>query len=86
MDVLTVLTAMLGAGGVLIALVVVVLLLVLVWILLPFALFGVKPLLRRLLAEQQRTNELLQQVADARAALAPARRLEAQPSPGRWPD
>jgi hypothetical protein len=34
-------------------------LLVLLWIALPFAVFGSKPLLRSLLREQQRTNELL---------------------------
>ena len=31
------------------------------WVLLPFALFGVKPILRELLLEQKRTNALLQQ-------------------------
>jgi cytochrome b subunit of formate dehydrogenase len=30
------------------------------WILLPFALFGTKALLRELIAEQQRTNSLLE--------------------------
>jgi hypothetical protein len=29
------------------------------WLILPFAVLGVKPLLRQLIAEQQRTNELL---------------------------
>ena len=33
--------------------------LVIVWIVLPFAVFGTKPLLRAVLREQQRTNELL---------------------------
>lgn len=32
---------------------------VVLWIMLPFAVFGVKPLLRELLREQQRTNEEL---------------------------
>lgn len=32
---------------------------VVVWVLLPFAVFGLKPLVRQLLAEQRRTNELL---------------------------
>lgn len=36
------------------------------WILLPFAMFGMKPLLRQLLAEQQRTNELLRALAEKR--------------------
>ncbi len=31
------------------------------WIILPFALIGTKPLLRQLIAETQRTNELLRQ-------------------------
>jgi len=31
------------------------------WIILPFALIGTKPLLRQLIAETRRTNELLQQ-------------------------
>jgi hypothetical protein len=33
--------------------------LVVLWIALPFALFGTKPLLRQLIAEQKRTNDLL---------------------------
>lgn len=37
----------------------VLLVLVVLWIALPFALFGTKPLLRQLIAEQKRTNELL---------------------------
>lgn len=32
------------------------------WIVLPFALIGTKPLLRSLLAEQRRTNELLAKI------------------------
>ena len=35
------------------------LLLVILWILVPFAVFGIKPLLRQLLEEQRRTNQLL---------------------------
>lgn len=34
------------------------------WILLPFAMFGMKPLLRQLVTEQQRTNELLRAIAE----------------------
>ena len=45
------------------AVVIVILLLglsvVVCWIILPFAILGTKPLLRQLLAEQRRTNELL---------------------------
>lgn len=29
------------------------------WVLLPFAMFGLKPLLRQLVTEQRKTNELL---------------------------
>lgn len=31
------------------------------WILVPFAIFGIKPLLRELIDQQKRTNELLTQ-------------------------
>lgn len=34
-----------------------------VWIILPFAIFGTKPLLRELIRETQRTNQLLEQIA-----------------------
>lgn len=34
-----------------------------VWIILPFAVFGIKPLLLELLMAQRRTNELLEQAA-----------------------
>lgn len=40
---------------------------VLCWIVLPFAVLGTKPILRQLLDEQRRTNELL-------AKLSPAKR------------
>lgn len=53
----------LGLSGILGALVV---LLVVVWVALPFAVFGAKPLLRRLIEEQQRTNELLADLARRR--------------------
>ena len=33
------------------------------WVLLPFAMFGIKPLLSTLIAEQRKTNELLAKVA-----------------------
>jgi hypothetical protein len=39
------------------------LLLLVLWIVLPFAVFGAKPLLRELLREQKRTNELLARLA-----------------------
>lgn len=39
------------------------LVLAILWLLVPFAVFGIKGLLRQLLAEQRRTNELLSQIA-----------------------
>lgn len=39
------------------------------WILMPFAVFGTKDLLRQLLREQKRTNELLQAQADRAKAI-----------------
>lgn len=44
------------------ALFVLVLVLVVCWIVLPFAIIGTKPLLRELLAEQKRTNSLLNRI------------------------
>lgn len=37
------------------------------WICMPFAIFGTKPILRELLAEQKKTNKLLEEAA-ARAS------------------
>jgi hypothetical protein len=53
--------ALIGGFGLFIvgAVGVVLLLLALAWIVLPFALIGTKPLLRELIAETKRTNELL---------------------------
>jgi hypothetical protein len=51
-----------GTGLAALALVVLIALgvvLVILWITLPFALFGTKPLLRELIAEVRRTNEIL---------------------------
>lgn len=50
-----------GAGAVMWLL---VLFIAILWILMPFAIFGTKPLLRQLLAEQKRTNKLLAEAAD----------------------
>lgn len=47
------------------------LLIAILWILMPFAIFGSKPLLRELIAEQKRTNALLQEAAE-RARVQPA--------------
>jgi hypothetical protein len=41
------------------------------WIILPFAILGTKPLLRTLIAEQQRTNALLEQRPPVVVARAP---------------
>ncbi len=41
------------------------------WILVPFAIFGIKPLLRQLIAEQQRSNALLAQLASNLAPTPP---------------
>jgi hypothetical protein len=43
------------------------------WIVLPFAVIGTKPLLRQLIQEQRRTNELLMQAASRAAANADSR-------------
>ncbi len=40
--------------------------LAIVWILLPFAIFGTKPLLQDLLSESRRTNELLLKLIERR--------------------
>lgn len=47
------------------------LILTILWILVPFALFGIKPLLRELITEQRRANELAARIA-ATPAPAPA--------------
>lgn len=38
-------------------------LLAIVWLVLPFAVFGIKPLLRQVLEEQRKQTELLAQIA-----------------------
>jgi hypothetical protein len=38
------------------------LVLIVVWVVLPFAVFGIKPLLRELIAEQRNTQRLLRQM------------------------
>lgn len=48
-----------GMAGFGAALILFLMVLAVLWILVPFAIFGVKPLLRQLLAEQRQTNELL---------------------------
>jgi len=47
------------------------LLIVVLWVLMPFAIFGTKPLLRELIAQQRMTNEHLRVL---RAGAAPAKK------------
>jgi hypothetical protein len=49
------------------ALLVLAIMLIVAWIVLPFAVIGTKPLLRRLLVEAERANELLEGLARPRA-------------------
>lgn len=56
------------------------LILAVLWILVPFALFGIKPLLRELIAEQRRANEL-----SARIAASPSTVVVADPRDPRDP-
>jgi len=53
--------------------------LIVVWIILPFAILGTKPLLRQLLAETRRTNELLARLPVVPPASGPARLLDDSP-------
>ncbi|MEJ8846367.1 hypothetical protein [Variovorax rhizosphaerae] len=46
--------------------------LAILWICMPFAIFGTKPLLRELLAEQKKTNKLLQDQVDRAKAIREA--------------
>lgn len=59
--------ALFGASAILTLLAI---LLCIVWLILPFAIFGTKPLLRQLIAETQRSNELLTRL-DAHSKSAP---------------
>ena len=52
------------AGGLMIVWVLIALLIAVLWILMPFAIFGSKPLLRTLIAEQKKTNQLLAEAAE----------------------
>jgi len=48
-----------GMNALMIAAAIFALILTVLWILVPFAVFGIKSLLRQLIAEQRRTNDLL---------------------------
>lgn len=51
-----------AVGGVfMLAIVILVIVIAVLWILMPFAIFGTKDLLRELVKEQKRTNDLLEQ-------------------------
>ena len=52
------------AGGMMVAFALIGLLIAVLWILMPFAIFGTKPLLRTLIAEQKKTNKLLEAAAE----------------------
>ncbi len=58
-----------AAGGVVVLLLgLLVLLIAVLWILMPFAIFGTKDLLRELIREQKKTNEIL--IAESRRVRA----------------
>lgn len=48
------------------------LVLAILWMCMPFAIFGTKPILRELLAEQKKTNKLLQEQSDRAKAIRDA--------------
>lgn len=62
--------AMMGAFGLLFLLLFFIL--VLIWIVLPFAVFGIKDLLREVIAEQKKTNELLKDALKTEEGFKPA--------------
>jgi predicted PurR-regulated permease PerM len=58
-------------AGIYVFVVIFLIVLAVCWIILPFALIGTKPILRRLLEEAQRTNELLERMAPPKTAEHP---------------
>lgn len=52
-------------GGLYIVFVLFVFVVGILWICMPFAIFGTKPILRSLLEEQRRTTQLLEQIAES---------------------
>jgi len=50
-------------GGIYLFVIIVGVIIAILWILLPFAVFGLKDLMRKVLSEQRRTNELLERIA-----------------------
>ncbi|MBI3398435.1 MAG: hypothetical protein HY026_04285 [Deltaproteobacteria bacterium] len=65
-----IISAMMGAFGILFFLLLFVLLIL--WIILPFSIFGIKDLLREAIEEQKKTNEILKDILKAGAGLKPA--------------
>ena len=57
-----ILPAMMGAFGLLFFLLLVILLIL--WVALPFSIFGIKDLIREAIEEQKKTNELLQRLLE----------------------
>lgn len=51
------------SGLAMVALVIVAIFVAVLWVLLPFAVFGLKDLVREAVAQQRRTNELLEQLS-----------------------
>ena len=51
-------------AGVMVALWILAIIIAILWILMPFAIFGTKPLLKTLIAEQRKMNKLLEAAAD----------------------
>lgn len=62
-----------AAGGVMLVVWIFLLILAVLWFLMPFAVFGSKDLLKKLIEEQRRTNKLLEEAAER--ARAPAASL-----------
>lgn len=69
MNTANVFPAMMGAFGLLFLLLFFIL--VLIWMVLPFAVFGIKDLLREIIEEQKKTNELLKDLLKAGEGFKP---------------
>lgn len=71
--------------GLMATLVVVGIVLAIAWVLMPLALFGTKPLLRQLIAETRRTNQLLESMTpSAPAAQRPSQQNNVPRPAYRW--
>jgi len=71
---------LLGTSGLLFALF--ALILAILWILVPFAIFGIKGLLRDILREQRRANELKEfELTPAQESYAASNEVAAEPEP-----